>query len=210
MKFILGKKLEMTQIFKDDKVIPVTLIEAGPCFITQIKTKEKDGYDALQIGFEKLKPKKVKKTLKNKPYRYLREFRLRPTRHPLLSPSHPKEEEKEYKIGQKIDVSIFKEGEKVEISGISKGKGFQGAVKRWGFSGRDATHGVKHEHRTLGSVGVSDAERVFKGKKMPGRMGGERVTVKNLEIVKVDPENNLIVVRGAVPGRRGTLLEIKS
>ena len=198
MKFILGKKLEMTQIFKDDKVIPVTLIEAGPCFITQIKTKEKDGYDALQIGFEKLKPKKVKKTLKNKPYRYLREFKIRESGIG------------NYELGQRIDVSVFKEGDKVKISGVSKGKGFQGAVKRWGFSGRDATHGVKHEHRTLGSVGVSDAERVFKGKKMPGRMGGERVTVKNLEIVKVDPENNLIAVRGAVPGKKGTLLEIKS
>jgi len=198
MKFILGKKLEMTQIFKDDKVIPVTLIEAGPCFITQIKTKEKDGYDALQIGFEKLKPKKVKKTLKNKPYRYLREFKIRESGIG------------NYELGQRIDVSVFKEGDKVKISGVSKGKGFQGAVKRWGFSGRDATHGVKHEHRTLGSVGVSDAERVFKGKKMPGRMGGERVTVKNLEIVEVDPENNLIAVKGAVPGRRGTLLEIRS
>ncbi len=196
MKFILGKKLEMTQIAEDDKVIPVTLIEAGPCFITQIKTKEKDGYDALQIGFEKLKPKKVKKTLKNKPYRYLREFKVRESGI------------ENYELGQRVDVSVFKEGDKVKISGVSKGKGFQGAVKRWGFSGRDATHGVKHEHRTLGSVGVSDAERVFRGKKMPGRMGGERVTVKNLEIVKVDPENNLIAVRGAVPGKKGTLLEI--
>ena len=118
MKFILGKKLEMTQIFKDDKVIPVTLIEAGPCFITQIKTKEKDGYDALQIGFEKLKPKKVKKTLKNKPYRYLREFKIRESGIG------------NYELGQRIDVSVFKEGDKVKISGVSKGKGFQGAVKR--------------------------------------------------------------------------------
>jgi large subunit ribosomal protein L3 len=198
MKFILGKKLEMTQIFKDDKVTPVTLIEAGPCFITQLKRKEKDGYTALQVGFEKLKPNKVKKTQKDKPYRYLREVKV------------DESEIRNYELGQKIDASIFKKGEKVKVSGISKGKGFQGAVKRWGFSGRNATHGVKHEHRTLGSVGVSDAERVFKGKKMPGRMGGERVTVKNLEIVKVDPENNLIAVKGAVPGRRGTLLEIRS
>ncbi len=198
MKFILGKKLEMTQIFKDDKVIPVTLIEAGPCFVTQLKTKEKDGYTALQVGFEKLKPKKVRKTRKNKPFRYLREFKV------------DESGIRNYELGQKIDVSIFKEGDKVKVSGISKGKGFQGAVKRWGFSGRDATHGVKHEHRTLGSVGPSGPERVLKGRKMPGRMGGERITVKNLEIVKVDPENNLIAVRGAVPGRRGTLLEIKS
>jgi large subunit ribosomal protein L3 len=197
MKFILGKKIEMTQIFKDDKVVPVTLIEAGPCFVTQIKKKENDGYEALQIGFEKLKPKKIKKPLKQKPYRYLREFRV--------------EESgiKNYELGQKIDVSIFKEGDKVKVSGISKGKGFQGAVKKWGFSGRDATHGVKHEHRTLGSVGASGPERVFKGKKMPGRMGAERITVKNLQVLKVDPEHNLIAVKGAVPGRRGTLLEIR-
>jgi large subunit ribosomal protein L3 len=196
-KFILGKKLEMTQIFKDDKVIPVTLVEAGPCFVTQIKTEEKDKYTALQIGFEKLPERKVKKSQKTKPYRYLREFR------------EDKEAIKNYKIGQKIDVSIFQEGEKVKVSGVSKGKGFQGGVKRWGFSGRNATHGVKHEHRTLGSVGASGPERVFKGKKMPGHMGVERVTVKNLEVVKVDPENNLIALKGAVPGRRGTLVEIK-
>jgi len=201
MKFILGKKLEMTQIFdKDGKVIPVTLIEAGPCFVTQLKTKENDGYQAVQIGFEKLKEKKVKKPLKHKPYRYLREFKV----------NEFKIEDKELKVGEKIDVSLFKEGERVKISGESKGKGFQGVVKRWGFSGRNKTHGVKHEHRTLGSVGPSGPERVFKGKKMPGRMGGKRVTIKNLEIVKVDPDNNLIAVKGAVPGRRGTLLEIKS
>jgi len=195
MKFILGKKLEMSQIFKDDKVLPVTLIAAGPCFVTQTKAGEKDGYEAIQIGFEKLKEKKVKKPQKGKPFRYLREF---------------KDKIEEYKIGQRIDVSIFKEGDKVKVSGISKGKGFQGAVKRWGFSGRNATHGVKHEHRTLGSVGSSFPERVLKGKKMPGRMGAERVTTPNLEIAKVDPENNLLAVKGAIPGRRGTLLEIKS
>ena len=194
MKFILGRKIEMSQIFKDDKVIPVTLITAGPCFVTQIKKKDKDGYESLQIGFEELKSKKVKKPQKNKPYRFLREF---------------KNNEKQLKIGDKIDVSIFKEGDKAKISGISKGKGFQGAVKRWGFSGRNATHGVKHDHRTVGSVGAAGPEKVFKGKKMPGRMGTERITVKNLEIMKIDPENNLLAVKGAVPGRRGTLLEIR-
>lgn len=193
MKFILGKKLEMTQIFKNDKVVPVTLIEAGPCFVTQVKDKNKDGYEAIQIGFGKKKKNKVKKTEKGKEFRYLREFKKASS----------------LKVGDKIDVSIFKEGEKVRISGVSKGKGFQGAVKRWSFSGRNATHGVKHEHRTLGSVGSTDAERVFRGKKMPGRMGSERITVKNLEIVKVDKENNLMAVRGAVPGRRGTLVEIR-
>jgi len=194
MKFILGLKLGMSQIF-DEKgnQIPVTLIEAGPCEVTQIKKKERDGYQAIQVGFKKIeKPKKIKKPQTQKPYRYLREFK-----------------DGEYKVKDKIDVSIFREGDKVKISGISKGKGFQGAVKRWGFSGRNATHGVKHEHRTLGSVGSTFPERVIKGKKMPGRMGFERVTVKNLKVVKVDKENNLLAIRGAVPGRRGTLLEIR-
>ncbi len=198
MKFILGKKLRMTQIFdKEGNVIPVTLVEAGPCFVTQIKTKEKDGYFAVQVGFEPLK--KIKKSKKKKPYRYLKEFRL------------DEEEIKKYQIGQKIDVSFFKEGDLVSVSGISKGKGFQGAVKRWGFSGKNpVSHGTKHEERKIGSVGASTPRRVWKGKKMPGRMGAERVTVKNLEIVKVDPENNLLAIKGALPGRKGTLLEIKT
>jgi len=195
MPFILGKKIKMSQIFDEDgKVIPITLIQAGPCFITQIKQKEKDGYSAWQIGFEK--KKKPKKTDKNKEFHYLKEVR------------NGKDEELEVKVGDKIDVSIFKEGDKVEISGISKGKGFQGGVKRWGFHGKSASHGVKHEHRTLGSVGSTDAARVFKGKKMPGRMGYERVTKKNIKVIKIDIENNLIAVKGAVPGRQGTLLEI--
>jgi len=205
--FILGKKIEMSQIF-DEKgnVIPVTLVEAGPCFIVQIKTKEprstadgglrgkKDGYDAVQIGFEGLKEKKIKKPQKNKPYRYLKEF---------------KTDVSKYKIGDKIDVSVFKEGDKIKISSISKGKGFAGAVKRWGFHGRGASHGVKHEERTIGSTGCRFPQRVIKGKKMPGRDGSQRITIKNLKIVKIDPEKNLLAIKGAVPGRRGTLLEIR-
>ena len=196
-KFILGKKIEMSQIFsKDGKVIPITLIEAGPCFVTQVKGKEKDGYEAVQIGFKK--KNKVKKSEKGKGFSYLKEFRSKEL----------ETENQKLKVGDKIDVSIFKEDDIVKVSGISKGKGFQGAVKRWGFSGMGASHGVKHEHRTLGSVGSTDAARVFKGKKMPGRMGGERITQRNLKIVKIDLESNLIAVRGAVPGRKGTLLEI--
>jgi large subunit ribosomal protein L3 len=193
VKFILGLKLGMSQIFDEKgKVVPVTLIEAGPCEILQLKTKEKDGYQAVQIGFRKIeKEKKVKKPLRKKPFRYVREFAG-----------------SEGKAGDKIDVSVFQEGELVKISGFSKGKGFQGAVKRWGFSGRNATHGVKHEHRTVGSIGPSFPKRVIKGKKMPGRMGFTRTTVKNLKIVKIDKENNLLAVRGAVPGPRGRLLEI--
>jgi large subunit ribosomal protein L3 len=195
MKFILGLKLGMAQVF-DEKgnQVPVTLIEAGPCIVTQLKVKDKDKYEAVQIGFLP-KKKKIKKTDKGKEFRYLREQRA--------------ENKEQLKIGDKLDISIFQEGDKVKISGISKGKGFQGVVKRWGFSGRGASHGVKHEARTPGSVGTSFPERVVKGRKMAGRMGTERTTVKNLKIVKIDKENNLIAVRGAVPGRKGTLLEIR-
>ncbi len=198
MKFILGLKLGMSQIF-DEKgnQIPVTLVEAGPCQILQIKTKEKDGYTAIQIGFKKIeKAKKIKKTMKGKEFRYLREFRI-------LKP-----ETLNLKPKDIIDVSIFKEEEKVSVSGISKGKGFAGVVKRWGFHGRPRTRGTKHEERQPGSVGAATPSRVVKGIKMAGRMGSDRTTIKNLKIIKVDKENNLLAVRGAVPGRRGTLLEI--
>ena len=194
MKFILGLKIGMSQMFdKKGNVVPLTLVEAGPCQVLQIKTKENDGYESIQIGFKKIEKKnKIKKPMKNKAFKYLREFK-----------------NGEHKAGESIDVSAFAEGDIVKVSGISKGKGFQGAVKRWGFSGRNATHGVKHEHRTLGSVGTTGPQRVMKGKKMPGRMGFERVTVKNLKVVNVDKEKNLMAVKGAVPGRRGTLLEIR-
>ncbi len=196
-KFILGKKIGASQIF-DEKgnFIPVTLIKAGPCKIVQVKTKEKDGYEAFQLGFEETK-RKIKKTMKGKEFKYLKEFR-------------PKGEiERELKGGEWINVAVFQPGEKIDVSGISKGKGFQGAVKRWRFHGKNATHGNRHDERTLGSTGMSFPQRVIKGKKMPGRMGGEKVTIKNLKIVKIDPENNILAVRGAVPGKRGTPLEIK-
>jgi len=201
MKFILGLKFGMSQIF-DEKGnrIPVTLIEAGPCEVTQVKTKEKDGYEAIQIGFFS-KKKRIKKTEKGKEFKYLREFRI------------VKEDESSFPpfaVAQVIDASIFKAGDIIKVSGLSKGKGFAGAVKRWGFKGRlSVTHGTKHELRTLGSVGSSIPERVLKGKKMAGRMGYVRVTVRNLKVVKVDKENNLLAVKGAVPGARGTLLEIR-
>ncbi len=200
MKFLLGKKIGMSQIFENGKVVPVTLIEAEPNQITQVKTKDKDGYFAVQLGLEKIfKAKKIKKTMKNKEYRYLREFRL-------TEPAA-----KDYEAGKVIDIGIFAEGDKVKISGISKGKGFQGAVKKWGFHGRaSVSHGTKHELRTLGSVGSSIPDHVRKGRHMPGRMGAERVSVKNLKIAKIDKDNNIIAVRGAVPGRRGTLIEIVS
>jgi large subunit ribosomal protein L3 len=193
MKVLLGKKIGMTQIFQQDKVIPVTLVQAGPCTVTQVKTKERDGYEAVQIGFEKIsKSKNITKSRKQKPFAYLKEFRG-----------------VDGKVGTTLDVSIFKEGDKVRISGISKGKGFQGGVKRHGFSGRKATHGVKHEQRTIGSTGMSVPERVVKGRRMPGRMGLDRITVKDLKIAKVDTEQNILAVQGAMPGRRGTLLEVR-
>ncbi|HCC60188.1 MAG TPA: 50S ribosomal protein L3 [Candidatus Staskawiczbacteria bacterium] len=198
MKFILGKKIGMSQMFdKDGNLVPVSLISAGPCYLLQQKNKEKDGYDALQIGFEKIEKKsKIKKTMKGKEYRYIREIR------------NPKSEIRN--IGDEVNVSEFQEGDFVKVSGMSKGKGFQGGVKRHGFSGRNATHGVKHEHRTLGSTGRRFPQHVQKGRKMPGRMGYEKVNVKNLEIIKVDKENNLLVIRGAVPGVKGALLEIRA
>lgn len=198
MKFILGKKISMSQLWKDNKVAPITLIEAGPCFVTQIKEKEKHGYSAIQIGLEKLKEKKIKKSLKNKPYKFLKEFRIKNI------------DNNKTKIGDLITVESFNEGDKIKISAISKGKGFQGVVKRWGFAGFGKAHGVKHGERAPGSIGSAFPERVFKGKKMAGRMGSERITVSNLKIMKIDKENNLIAIRGAIPGKRGTLVEIQT
>lgn len=167
----------MSQVFdQDNKVIPVTLIEAGPCLVTQVKTKEKDGYEAIQISFGKNK----------------REF------------------EGEGKVGDQIDISIFEEGEKVWVVGISKGKGFQGVVKRHGFHGGPASHGQKHTLRAPGSIGSAFPERVFKGRKMAGRMGSDRITTKGLKIVQIDKEKNLLAVKGAVAGKIGGLVEIKA
>jgi len=200
MKHILGKKLGMSQLFVGEKIMPVTLIKAGPCYITQIKTEEKDSYSAVQLGFEKIKKeKKIKKTMEGKPYRYLREARIE---------TETEAENKEIKIGDEISVSIFEKGDKVHIAGISKGKGFAGAVKRWGFSTRAKAHGAK-DMRRIGSVGCRFPQRVIKGKKMPGRMGTKRITIKNLEIIEVDQENDILAIKGAVPGNRGVLLEIK-
>ncbi len=191
----------MTQIYDaNGNVVPVTLVEAGPCYVLQEKTNEKDGYAAVQVGFQKItKKSKIKKSMKDKEYKYIKECRMEDLK-----------EKSAMKIGDEIKADVFQEGDKVKISGISKGKGFQGAVKRWGFKGKlSATHGTKHEHRTLGSIGMSFPERVIKGRKMPGHTGAERVTVKNLKIAKIDLENNLIAIKGAVPGHKGTLLEIR-
>jgi len=206
MKFILGKKLEMSQIFKEDKVIPVTLIESGPNFVTQVKTKEKDGYSAVQVGFGDRKEKNIKKPqrghlakIQNTKYkiqnlRWLREFRLDNT---------------ELKLGDEAKVSNFSAGDKVTVVAISKGKGFQGVVKRHGFHGGPKSHGQKDKLRAPGSIGASWPQFTIKGMKMAGRMGGDKITVKNLEVIEVDAENNIIAVKGAIPGRRGTLVMLK-
>ena len=185
----------MAQFFEEDgSVVPVTLVEAGPCVVTQVKTSENDGYEAVQIGFEEMKEKKVKKPQREKPFRFICEFRVADT---------------ELKEGETIDVSIFEKGDKIKVSGVSKGKGFQGVVKRHGFSGQSRTHGTKHHERRGGSIGSAYPQRVFKGRRMPGRMGADRVTVKNLEIVEVNLEENTLAVKGALPGGKDNLLEIK-
>jgi len=190
----------MTQIFNDNNsVTPVTLVEAGPCFVVQVKNKEKDGYKATQIGFEEINDKKSNKPQRGhfkkhgleKNYRYLREFL-----------------DDKLKSGDKIDVSSFNSGEIVDVSGISKGKGFQGVVKRHGFKGSPASHGTKHTLRAPGSIGSAWPQRVFKGKRMAGRMGSDRITVKGLEIININEEDNILAIKGAVPGKPGTLLEI--
>lgn len=210
IKFILGKKLGQSQIFSQNgQTIPITIMEAGPCLVTQVKSKEKDGYNAAQIGFgESKKIKKPQKghlskvqSSKSKVQnfgKYLREFRLENTN----------EEPLKLKIGDKIKVDIFKEGDKVSVSGISKGKGFQGVVKRHGFSTGPASHGSDH-HREPGSIGSMFPQHVVKGRKLPGRMGGTKVTIKNLEVVKVDGNRNIICIKGAVPGPKNELLLIK-
>ena len=188
----------MTQMFDEEgNVIPVTLIEAGPCYVTQVKKNEKDKYESVQLGFDNLKEKKIKKSNKKKPYKVLKEFR-------------GNIDFSKYNIGDKIDTSIFEAGEKIVVSGITKGKGYAGIIKRHGFGGKPATHGMKHEERAMGSSGPSYPQRVIKGRKMPGHLGDVRITVKNLKVAKIDAENNLLVVKGAIPGKKGTLIEIKS
>jgi len=196
MKYILGQKIGMSQMFDNNgKLTPVTLVSAGPCVILQKKSKDKDGYEAIQLGYMKIEKKnKIGKSMKGKEYKKIREYRGT-----------------EGNVGDEINASLFVEGEIVKVSGVSKGKGFQGGVKKHGFKGKlSATHGNKHEHRTIGSTGRRFPQHVQKGRKMPGRMGADRITVKNLKVMKIDKENNLLVLKGAVPGHRGTLLEIKN
>ena len=206
MRFILGKKIEMTQVFKEDgTVIPVTLIEAGPMMITGIKIKDKNGYDAVQFGFGLKKKKNIKKPQRVQfeskgDFAFIREFRIK-----KLQDLEPLSK---LNIGDSSDVSMFNAGDIVKVSGISKGKGFQGAVKRHGFHGMPASHGHKHVLRHVGSIGQRFPQHTLKGTRMAGHMGAERITTKGLEVIKIDKEHNILALKGAVPGRRGTLLEI--
>lgn len=203
MKFVLGKKLEMTQIFKEDgTVIPVTLISVDPCYVTRMKTKAKDGYNAVQIG-TKVTTKQIKKPqkghLKDLPaLKCLREARV------------SEEDSANFKRADKVDVSVFSPGDKVDVTGFSKGRGFTGVVKRHGFHGSPASHGHKDQLRMPGSIGDKRQGPVSKGKRMAGRMGGGRITVKNLKVVEVDANKNILSLKGAVPGARNGLLLIKS
>lgn len=194
---IIGKKVGMSQIFRDDgKVQAVTAIEAGPCTVTQVKTTAKDGYNAVQLGFGKAKRPKRGHPKEEEPFKYLRELRL--------------DDNETAEVGQNIDVSLFKAGDLVDVTGISKGKGFAGVVKRYHFAGGPKTHGQSDRHRAPGSVGAGTSPgRVFKGTRMAGHMGDSQVTARNLEISEADPARNLLLVKGAVPGSRNGLLLIK-
>jgi len=202
MKFILGTKENMTQFFaKDGRVIPATIISVPKSVVTQIKTLESDGYSSIQIASGERKEKNIAKPQlghfnKLGNFRFVKEFRLKG------------EENSDLKVGDILSADIFEAGEIVSVTGISKGKGFQGAVKRHGFKGAPTSHGHRHDTRRPGSIGATGPQRVFKGTRMAGRTGSDRVTVKNLELVAVNTQNSQLLVKGAIPGKRGTMLQI--
>jgi large subunit ribosomal protein L3 len=204
MVAILGRKIGMTQVFDErtGAVIPVTVVEATPNVVVALRTPERDGYRAVQLGFEEVPERRVNKPMRGvfrragvSPRRVLREFRIL--------------DGEEYRVGQQITVSVFAAGDRVDVTGTSKGKGFAGAMKRHGFGGQRDSHGVSLMHRAVGSIGTSGVGRVWKGKRMPGQMGGERVTIRGLSVVRVDPERHLLLIKGAVPGPRGGLVMIR-
>jgi len=204
MSGLLGKKIRMTQVFDDTgRSIPVTVINAGPCYVSQIKTEDKDGYRAVQIGFTEMKDKHANKPITGhlkkadlKPLKYLREFNL-----PL---------NEDLQVGDELKVDMFKEGEEVVVAGYAKGRGFQGVMKRHGFHGAQKTHGQSDRQRAPGSIGQSsDPSRVIKGMKMAGKKGNNRVTIPLVQVIKIDPERNLIFIKGPVPGGPNSLIEIK-
>ena len=205
MKAIIGKKIGMSRIFnKKGNAVPVTLILTGPCFVTQIKKTEKDGYNAVQIGYGEGKKinkpeeghlKKADKKIAEKKLKYLKEIKI--------------DENEEVKVGQEMNVDLFGEGDKVQVTSQSKGKGFAGTIKRHGFHGSPSSHGHKHDLRKPGAIGAAFPEHVMKGVKMAGRMGDDKKSVSNLEVVSVDKEKNILALKGAVPGARNTLVLIK-
>ncbi len=209
----------MSQIFDEEgNVVPVTLVQAGPCFVTQVRTEEKDKYSAVQIGFGEAKclnkpekghlNKNKELVISNLNLKYLKEFRVR--KGVRYSGEKVPDTFSVPELGAEIKADVFAEGDMVKVSGLSIGRGFQGVVKRHGFGGAPKTHGTKHAHRQPGSIGSTFPERVPKGRRMAGHMGNARVTVRGLKIAKVDAENNILAIKGAVPGKRGTLLEIQS
>ena len=205
IKGILGTKLGMTQIFDDEnRVIPVTVVEAGPCVVTQIRTPETDGYSAIQIAYGDIDPRKAKKPQAGhfkkagvNPRRYVTEIRMDDT--------------SAYELGQEITVNLFDGDVFVDVAGTTKGHGFAGAMKRHGFAGQGAAHGNQAAHRRVGGIGgASTPGRVFKGKRMAGRMGGNRVTTQNLKIQRIDGDNNLLLIKGAIPGAKGSVVTVKT
>ncbi|AVT32422.1 50S ribosomal protein L3 [Plantactinospora sp. BC1] len=204
VKGILGAKLGMTQVWDNNKVVPVTVVQAGPCVVTQVRTAEKDGYSAVQLAYGVVDPRKVKKPIGG----HYAKANVAPRRHIVELRTT---DAADYELGQEVSVEAFAVGTPIDVTGRTKGKGFAGPMKRHGFHGLRASHGVERKHRSPGSIGAcATPGRVFKGTRMAGRMGGARYTVQNLTIQAVDPENNLLLVRGAVPGPKGALVLVRS
>ncbi|HBE78284.1 MAG TPA: 50S ribosomal protein L3 [Firmicutes bacterium] len=201
-KGILGKKVGMTQVFvADGKAVPVTVLEAGPCVVIQKKTVATDGYDAIQLGFGEQKERLSNKPMKGhfskagvKPFKFLKELKM--------------DSGENFELGQVLKADVFSEGEFVDVTGTSKGKGFAGVIKRWNFNRASMTHGSMY-HRRTGSLGATDAARVFKGRKLPGRLGGVQNTTQGLKVVRVDSERNLLLIKGAIPGPNGSFVVVK-
>jgi len=205
IKGVLGKKLGMTQVFDEaNRVVPVTVVEAGPCVVTRVRTPEKDGYSAIQLGYGQIDPRKVNKPLGD----YLRKHNITPRRYFAEIRT---DDASEYTLGQEVTVDIFQPGDYVDVTGRSKGKGFAGVMKRHGFRGLGGSHGTQRKHRSPGSIGAcATPGRVFKGLRMAGRMGNARATVQNLKVQAVDAEKNLILIKGAIPGANGSLVLIRT
>ena len=204
VKGLLGTKLGMTQIFDDTRAVPVTVIKAGPCYVAQVKTVERDGYDAIQLAYLEVPERRVNKPLRG----HFEKHGVRPSRY-LVELRTP--DAANHQPGQELRADLFAAGERVDVIGVSKGKGFAGVMKRHGFGGLAGSHGTERKHRSPGSIGAcATPSRVFKGMRMAGHMGNERVTVLNLQVVQVDPERNLLLVKGAVPGPVGGLVMVRS